>query len=91
MSWPSRGDLALDLIDQARAFLVVVDRDRHVLVWNAWASQLTGRGADAVLGTDLFRFVAADAQPGLEKVLALGFAGEGVRGTDTRLVRADGS
>jgi PAS domain S-box-containing protein len=75
-----------DLIENANALIFVVNRKRQVTVWNAALVALTGRARDRTAGEDVFALVPEDERRPLEAVLARGFAGEAVAGTETRLL-----
>jgi PAS domain S-box-containing protein len=79
-----------DLVEHANALILVVNRCREVIVWNAALVKLTGFGRDEVVGDDLFAFVPEDERPSLEDVLLRGFSGEAVAGYETRLLRVSG-
>jgi PAS domain S-box-containing protein len=79
-----------DLVEHANALILVVNRCREVIVWNAALVKLTGVPRDRVVGDDLFSYVPADERQALEAVLLRGFAREAVAGSETRLLRAGG-
>jgi PAS domain S-box-containing protein len=80
----------VDLVENANALILVVNRCREVIVWNAGLVKLTGFARDDVVGDDLFAYVPADERAPLEEVLLRGFAGEAVAGYETRLLREGG-
>ena len=79
-----------NLIEHANALVLVVDRSRGVVVWNAALVRMTGFTKERVAGEDLFSFVPPEEGPRLAEVLLRGFAGEAVAGYETRLLRAGG-
>jgi len=79
-----------DLVEHANALILVVNRCREVIVWNAALVKLTGFARDEVVGDDLLGYVPEDERRPLEEVLLRGFAGEAVAGYETRLLRAEG-
>ncbi len=79
-----------NLIEHANALVLVVNRSREVVVWNAALVRTTGFSKERVAGDDLLELVPAEERPGLEQVLRRGFAGEAVAGYETRLLREGG-
>jgi two-component system, NtrC family, sensor kinase len=79
-----------NLVEHANALVLVVNRCREVVVWNAALVRTTGLERDRVVGDDLLAFVPPEERAGLEEVLLRGFAGEATDGYETRLVRAGG-
>jgi len=79
-----------NLIEHANALVLVVNRCREVVVWNAALVRTTGFSKERVVGDDLLLFLPAEERPGLEQVLLRGFAGEAVAGYETRLAREGG-
>ena len=79
-----------NLIEHANALVLVVNRSREVVVWNAALVRTTGFSKERVAGDDLLDLVPAEERPGLEQVLRRGFAGEAVAGYETRLLREGG-
>ncbi len=78
------------LLEHANAIVLVVNRCRELVVWNAALAAATGFEKDRALGDDLFVFVPMEERRALEDVLLRGFAGEPVAGHETRLCRKDG-
>ena len=79
-----------NLIEHANALVLVVGRERQVVVWNAALVRATGVERDRTIGEDLLALVPQDERGALERVLERGFAGEAVAGHETRLLRAGG-
>lgn len=79
-----------DLVEHANALILVVNRCREIIVWNAALVRLTGFSREDVVGDDLFAYVPEDERRAVEEILLRGFAGEGVAGYETRLLRAGG-
>jgi two-component system NtrC family sensor kinase len=79
-----------NLIEHANALVLVVNRCREVVVWNAALVKATGFTKERVIGDDLLAFVPEEARAQLEEVLLRGFTGEASAGHETRLLRAGG-
>ena len=79
-----------DLIEHANALIVVVNRCREVIVWNAALVRLTLIPKEAALGDDVFLRVSPDDRARVEELLLGGFAGDSAEGCECRLLRADG-
>ncbi len=79
-----------NLIEHANALVVVVNREREVVVWNAALVRATGIERQRALGEPLVSLVPKEERTALTRVLDRGFAGEAVVGHETRLARADG-
>ena len=80
-----------DLIERANALILVIDRDRKVIVWNGALAALTGTDKPAALGADVLERVIPGDRPRLEAVLAAAFAGEPAQSVLLRLARAGGA
>jgi PAS domain S-box-containing protein len=79
-----------NLVEHANALVLVVNRCREVVVWNAALVRTTGFERERVVGDDLLTFVPDEERAGLEEVLLRAFAGEASAGYETRLLRAVG-
>jgi PAS domain S-box-containing protein len=79
-----------NLIEHANALVLVVNRCREVVVWNAALVRTTGFPRERVVGDDVLAFVPAEERPGLDQVLLRAFAGEPSAGYETRLLREGG-
>ncbi len=78
------------LLEHANALVLVVNRCREIIVWNAALVALTGIDKERALGDDVFAFVPAEDRPQFEDVLLRGFAGHALTGHEVRLHRNDG-
>jgi PAS domain S-box-containing protein len=79
-----------NLIENASAVVIGVDRHRQVTVWNGGAARLTGVERGSALGRPLAEFVTAGTVTALEALLERTLGGEVVNGVDLLLVRAAG-
>ncbi|MFP2896305.1 ATP-binding protein [Corallococcus sp. 4LFB] len=79
-----------ELLEKANALILVVNRDKQVVVFNQALSALTGLSKEQVLGRDLSSLVAASEQLRLVPVLAAAMRGESVNNFETRLLTRDG-
>ncbi|RKH30339.1 PAS domain S-box protein [Corallococcus sp. CA041A] len=79
-----------ELLEKANALILVVNRDKQVVVFNQALSALTGLTKDQVLGRDLSSLVADSEQLRLAPVLAAAMRGESVNNFETRLLTRDG-
>ncbi|WP_375755016.1 ATP-binding protein [Corallococcus exercitus] len=79
-----------ELLEKANALILVVNRDKQVVVFNQALSALTGLSKDQVLGRDLSSLVASSEQLRLAPVLAAAMRGESVNNFETRLLTRDG-
>ncbi|NNB87275.1 PAS domain S-box protein [Corallococcus sp. AB032C] len=79
-----------ELLEKANALILVVNRDKQVVVFNQALSALTGLTKEQVLGRDLSSLVAASEQLRLAPVLAAAMRGESVNNFETRLLTRDG-
>ncbi|HSN91917.1 MAG TPA: ATP-binding protein [Anaeromyxobacteraceae bacterium] len=80
-----------DLIEHANALILVVNRHRELIVWNAALVKLTGFSREDVVGDDVLDLVPAEERARFEAVLLDGFD-EGGRGdgVELRLKRRSG-
>ncbi|MBS7539161.1 PAS domain-containing hybrid sensor histidine kinase/response regulator [Ancylobacter lacus] len=70
-------DLARMLIDELDGGVIVVDRERRVLIWNRWMAAATGKPASACLGRpldDLFADTPARLWAALREAFSAGTA-----------------
>ncbi|CAM4224747.1 GAF domain-containing sensor histidine kinase [Corallococcus exiguus] len=79
-----------ELLEKANALILVVNRDKQVVVFNQALSALTGLTKEQVLGRDLSSLVADSEQLRLAPVLAAAMRGESVNNLETRLLTRDG-
>ncbi|RKH14010.1 PAS domain S-box protein [Corallococcus praedator] len=79
-----------ELLEKANALILVVNRDKQVVVFNEALSALTGLSKEQVLGRDLSSLVADSEQLRLAPVLAAAMRGESVNNFETRLLTHDG-
>ena len=79
-----------ELLEKANALILVVNRDKQVVVFNQALSALTGLTKEQVLGRDLSSLVADSEQLRLAPVLAAAMRGESVNNFETRLLTRDG-
>jgi PAS domain S-box-containing protein len=79
-----------NLIEHANALILVVNRCREVVVWNAALVRTTGFPKERVVGDDILSFLPEEGRAGLEAVLLRGFGGEATVGYETRLRREGG-
>jgi PAS domain S-box-containing protein len=79
-----------NLIEHANALVLVVNRSREVVVWNAALVRTTGLARERAIGADVLSFVPPEERAGLEEVLARAFSGAASVGYETRLVREAG-
>jgi two-component system NtrC family sensor kinase len=79
-----------DLLENANALIVVVSRQREVVVFNRALSQLTGWARDEAIGEDLLTFLAEPERERMESVLARSLEGEPVTSFETRILLRGG-
>ncbi|MBN9682057.1 MULTISPECIES: ATP-binding protein [unclassified Corallococcus] len=79
-----------ELLEKANALILVVNRDKQVVVFNQALSALTGLTKEQVLGRDLSSLVADSEQLRLVPVLAAAMRGESVNNFETRLLTREG-
>ena len=79
-----------ELLEKANALILVVNRDKQVVVFNQALSALTGLPKDQVLGRDLSSLVPASEHLRMAPVLAAAMRGESVNSFETRLLTRDG-
>ncbi|RKH36426.1 ATP-binding protein [Corallococcus sicarius] len=79
-----------ELLEKANALILVVNRDKQVVVFNQALSALTGLSKDQVLGRDLSSLVADSEHLRMAPVLAAAMRGESVNSFETRLLTRDG-
>ncbi len=75
-----------DLIENANALIVVVNRDMEILVFNRALSRLTAWGREEALSEDLLSFVADSERERMAQVMARSLEGEPVTNFETRLL-----
>lgn len=75
-----------DLIENANALIVVVNRQGSILVFNRALSRLTAWPREEALGEDLLSLVPNPERERMERVLARGLEGEPVTNFETRLL-----
>ena len=74
-----------ELLEKANALILVVTRDKKVVVFNEAMSRLTGQGKAEVLGRDVFELVPEDEHLRLGSMLAAALRGEPVTNFELRL------
>lgn len=79
-----------ELLENANALIIVVNRDRRVVVFNKAVATLTGFSKQDVLGQDLFRIIAEADQLKVARVFAASTKGEMVSNAETALVCKNG-
>ena len=79
-----------DLIENANALILVVNREMEILVFNRALSRLTAYGHDEALGEDLLTFVPDSEQDRTEQVLRRSLEGEPVTSFETRILLRGG-
>ncbi len=79
-----------DLIENANALIVVVNREMEILVFNRALSRLTAYARDEALGEDLLTFVPGFEQDRMEQVLRRSLEGEPVTSFETRILLRGG-
>ncbi len=75
-----------DLIENANALIVVVNRDGSLLVFNRALSRLTAWSREEALGEALLSFVAESERERMDRVLARSLEGEPVTNFETRIM-----
>ncbi|MFB1483206.1 ATP-binding protein [Corallococcus sp. RDP092CA] len=79
-----------ELLEKANALILVVNRDKQVVVFNQALSALTGLSKEQVLGRDLSSLVPDSEHLRMAPVLAAAMRGESVNSFETRLLTRDG-
>ncbi|WP_223639162.1 GAF domain-containing sensor histidine kinase [Corallococcus sp. EGB] len=79
-----------ELLEKANALILVVNRDKQVVVFNQALSALTGLSKEEVLGRDLSSLVPDSEHLRMAPVLAAAMRGESVNSFETRLLTRDG-
>ncbi len=79
-----------DLIENANALIVVVNREMEILVFNRALSRLTAYARDEAIGEDLLTFVPESEQDRTEQVLRRSLDGEPVTSFETRILLRGG-
>ncbi|BDG09671.1 ATP-binding protein [Anaeromyxobacter paludicola] len=74
-----------DLIENANALILVVNRDLEVLVFNRALSRLTGYAREEALGEELVDFVPEEERPRVQRVVRRTLEGEPVTSFETRI------
>ncbi|MBJ6763591.1 PAS domain S-box protein [Myxococcaceae bacterium JPH2] len=80
-----------ELLEKANALILVVNRDRRVVVFNQALSALTGLRKDEVLGKDIFSLVPEAEHMRVAPIIASAMRGESVNSFETRLLASDGA
>ena len=78
-----------ELLEHANALIVVVNRERKVVVFNKAMVQLTGLAKSAVLGQDILAFVPESERLKVMRVMSSSLKGDSVSSFET-LVEASG-
>jgi PAS domain S-box-containing protein len=79
-----------DLIENANALIVVVNRNQEILVFNKAISRLTSWGREEALGEHWLPLVAESERDRMQRVLARSLEGEPVTSFETRLLLRGG-
>ncbi|WP_224362413.1 ATP-binding protein [Hyalangium versicolor] len=74
-----------DLLEKANALILVVNRDRQVVVFNQALSALTGFTKEEVLGKDVLSFIPETEQLRVSAIIAAAMHGESANTFETRL------
>jgi PAS domain S-box-containing protein len=80
-----------DLIENANALIMVVNREREVIVFNRALSRLLGRPREEVLGEELAALVPDADRDRVEALLDRAFDGQAATGVELRLALAGGA
>jgi len=79
-----------ELLEHANALILVVNRERKVMVFNQQLARLLGRSREEVLGEDLLTLVPQDEQLRVMRVVGASLRGEKVTNFETRLMAKGG-
>jgi PAS domain S-box-containing protein len=79
-----------ELIENANALILVVNRERRIMVFNRALARLTAWKREEALGEDLFRLVPDTERERTERVLGRSLEGEPVTGFETRILLKSG-
>jgi PAS domain S-box-containing protein len=79
------------LVEGANALIVVLDRNRQVLVFNQELEKLTGYGKEEVVGTSFLNLLPPEERTRFLRVLINSMRGEPTSNFETRLRGKDGS
>ncbi len=79
-----------DLLEQANALILVVNRDRRIIVFNRALATLSGHTREQVLGTDVLDHLPESERLKFVRVVALSLKGQAVNNLETKLLTADG-
>jgi len=79
-----------ELIENANALILVVNRKRRITVFNRALTRLTAWRREEALGQDLLRFVAGADHERMERVLGRSLEGEPVTSFETRVLLRSG-
>ncbi|MBX7099646.1 MAG: PAS domain S-box protein [Myxococcaceae bacterium] len=79
-----------ELLEHANALILVVNRDRKVVVFNRALSNLTGLTKQEVLGKDLLEFLPDSERLKVTRVVSASLRGEQVSGFETQVVARAG-
>jgi PAS domain S-box-containing protein len=75
-----------ELIENANALIVVLDRSRHIQVFNRTLTRLTGWPREEAMGKDLLGFFPEIERERMERVLLRSLEGEPVTSFETRIL-----
>ncbi len=79
-----------ELLEHANALILVVNRERKVVVFNRALTDITGLAKPEVLGQDLLTFVPEGERLKVMRVMAASLKGEAVSSFETRVTTRDG-
>ena len=79
-----------ELLEHANALIMVVNRERKVVVFNRALTNITGFSKPEVLGQDLLTFVPEGERLKVMRVMAASLKGEPVSSFETRVTARDG-
>jgi len=79
-----------ELLEHANALILVVNRERKVVVFNRALTTITGFAKPEVLGQDLLDFVPEAERLKVMRVMAASLKGEAMSSFETRVIGRDG-
>ena len=79
-----------ELLEHANALILVVNRERRIIVFNRLFSRLTGMAKEQVLGQDFLSFVPENERMRVMRIIAGALRGEQVSNFETRVLGQGG-
>lgn len=79
-----------ELLEHANALILVVDRDRRIVVFNKALADVTGYSRDEVLGQEVTHFLPAQEHMRVLRVVASSMRGEQVSNFETQVTSKQG-